>query len=70
MLLTLMNGCLCFSAYRRLGPVCGKIMAMVWALSWVALIIMEWICPAKVSNAVYLFLNEKFGSHYFIRLDK
>ncbi len=45
-------------------------MAMVWALSWLALIIMEWIRPAKVSNAVYLFLIGRFGSYYFIMLDK
>ncbi|BHF58739.1 hypothetical protein SprV_0100169400 [Sparganum proliferum] len=35
------------AALCRLGPVEGKIMAIVWALEWLLLIILEWLRPSK-----------------------
>lgn len=35
-------------ANKKLGPVCGKIMAIAWAIEWLLIIIMEWLRPSKV----------------------
>nr|CDS28349.2 phosphatidylinositol phosphate 5 kinase type III [Hymenolepis microstoma] len=43
------------AAYQKLGPVCGKIMAIAWIIDWILLIILEWIRPANTIDRVPYF---------------
>ncbi|KAM7539811.1 hypothetical protein Aperf_G00000044022 [Anoplocephala perfoliata] len=42
-------------AYRKLGPVCGKIMAAGWFIEWMILIILEWFRPSNRIDRVPYF---------------
>ncbi|KAM3184105.1 hypothetical protein ACTXT7_009032 [Hymenolepis weldensis] len=43
------------AAYRKLGPICGKIMAIAWIVDWILLIILEWLRPANTIDRVPYF---------------
>ncbi|VDO09307.1 unnamed protein product [Rodentolepis nana] len=43
------------AAYQKLGPVCGKIMAIAWIIDWILLIILEWLRPANTIDRVPYF---------------
>uniref|UniRef100_A0A5K3FHZ3 phosphatidylinositol N-acetylglucosaminyltransferase n=1 Tax=Mesocestoides corti TaxID=53468 RepID=A0A5K3FHZ3_MESCO len=43
------------AAYRKLGPVCGKIMGIAWAIEWLLIVILEWLRPANRIDRVPYF---------------
>uniref|UniRef100_A0A0X3NRC5 Phosphatidylinositol N-acetylglucosaminyltransferase subunit A n=1 Tax=Schistocephalus solidus TaxID=70667 RepID=A0A0X3NRC5_SCHSO len=52
------------AAVQRLGPIGGKVMAIIWAINWLLLIILEWLRPSKnIDRVPFLYAAHGFSEN-------
>ncbi|VDN17451.1 unnamed protein product [Dibothriocephalus latus] len=60
-----------FRAVQRLGPIGGKVVAVIWAINWLFLIILEWLRPAKnIDRVPFLYAAHGFSENDQTRREK